>query len=96
MFSSSDTLYMRRCLELAANGSGYVAPNPLVGAVVVCDGRLIGEGYHQRYGEKHAEANAIASVEDKSLLKQATIYVSLDFGRLVINYTPNFIFKYAM
>ncbi len=78
MFSVSDTLYMGRCLELADNGIGYVAPNPLVGAVIVYEGKLIGEGYHQRYGEKHAEANAIASVKDKNLLKQSTIYVSLE------------------
>ena len=78
MYSELDILYMRRCLELADNGAGYVAPNPLVGAVIVCDGKLIGEGYHQRYGEKHAEANAIDSVKDKSLLKQSTIYVSLE------------------
>lgn len=78
MFSESDILYMRRCLELADNGAGYVAPNPMVGAVIVCNGKIIGEGYHQRYGEKHAEANAIDSVKDKSLLKQSTIYVSLE------------------
>ncbi|MDR0659403.1 MAG: bifunctional diaminohydroxyphosphoribosylaminopyrimidine deaminase/5-amino-6-(5-phosphoribosylamino)uracil reductase RibD [Prevotellaceae bacterium] len=78
MFSEEDTLYMRRCLELADNGAGYVAPNPSVGAVVVYDGRIIGEGYHQRYGEKHAEVNAIASVKNKSLLKQSVMYVSLE------------------
>lgn len=78
MFSELDTLYMRRCLELAVNGAGYVAPNPLVGAVIVHDEKVIGEGYHQRYGEKHAEANAIDSVQDKSLLSQSTIYVSLE------------------
>lgn len=78
MYLKSDILYMRRCLELADNGAGYVAPNPMVGAVIVCNGRVVGEGYHQHYGEKHAEANAISSVKDKSLLKQSTIYVSLE------------------
>lgn len=78
MSSESDSLYMRRCLELADNGAGNVAPNPLVGAVIVCNGKVIGEGYHRRYGEKHAEANAIDSVKDKGLLKGATMYVSLE------------------
>lgn len=70
--------YMARCLELARGGQGNVAPNPLVGAVVVCDGRIIGEGYHRKYGEAHAEVNAIAAVRDESLLQQATLYVSLE------------------
>ena len=70
--------YIRRCIELARNGLGNVQPNPMVGAVIVCDGQIIGEGYHQKYGEPHAEVNAINSVEDKSLLKRSTIYVSLE------------------
>lgn len=70
--------YMKRCLELAALGRSYVSPNPLVGAVVVHNGEIIGEGYHQRYGQAHAEVVAIASVADKSLLKESTIYVSLE------------------
>ena len=53
---------MRRCIELAKNGQCNVAPNPMVGAVIVCDGRIIGEGYHIRCGEAHAEVNAIRSV----------------------------------
>jgi len=70
--------YMKRCLELAALGRSYVSPNPLVGAVVVHNDKIIGEGYHQRYGQAHAEVVAIASVADKSLLKDSTIYVSLE------------------
>lgn len=75
---STDEKYMRRCLQLAANGRGCVAPNPMVGAVVVHDGKIIGEGYHREYGKAHAEVNAINSVADKSLLAQSTIYVSLE------------------
>ena len=70
--------YMRRCIELAKNGLCNVAPNPMVGAVIVCDGRIIGEGYHVCCGEAHAEVNAIRSVKDESLLKRSTIYVSLE------------------
>lgn len=73
-----DEMYMRRCLELAENGRENAAPNPMVGAVIVCDGRIIGEGYHVRCGEGHAEVNAIASVKDTSLLCKSTIYVSLE------------------
>ena len=65
--------YMRRCIELAKNGLCNVSPNPMVGAVIVCDGRIIGEGYHIRCGEAHAEVNAIRSVKDESLLKRSTI-----------------------
>ena len=67
--------YMQRCLQVARMADGNTSPNPMVGAVVVCDGRIIGEGYHRRCGEAHAEVNAIASVRDKSLLSQSTIYV---------------------
>lgn len=70
--------YMRRCIQLAQNGRCNVAPNPMVGAVIVCDGQIIGEGYHVRCGEAHAEVNAIRSVKDSSLLKRSTIYVSLE------------------
>ena len=70
--------YMRRCIELAKHGLCNVSPNPMVGAVIVCDGRIIGEGYHIRCGEAHAEVNAIRSVKDESLLKRSTIYVSLE------------------
>lgn len=74
----TDEKYMQRCLQLASSGKGHVAPNPMVGAVVVYDGRIIGEGYHRQYGKAHAEVNAINSVSDKSLLKNSTIYVSLE------------------
>lgn len=71
---------MRRALQLAAGGEGRVAPNPMVGAVIVADGRIIGEGYHRTYGGPHAEVNAIASVKDsdRHLLKESTIYVTLE------------------
>ena len=71
---------MRRCLQLAANGIHGARPNPMVGAVIVANDRIIGEGYHVRCGEGHAEVNAFASVnpEDETLLKDATIYVSLE------------------
>ncbi len=77
---TTDERYMRRCIELARNGEMNAKPNPMVGAVVVCGGRIIGEGYHVRCGEGHAEVNALASVkeEDVPLLKEATIYVSLE------------------
>lgn len=73
-----DELYIQRCIQLAKNGRSSVSPNPMVGAVVVCDGKIIGEGYHVRYGEPHAEVNAIGSVKDESLLARSTIYVSLE------------------
>lgn len=71
-------VWMRRALELAKNGAGNVSPNPLVGCVIVHEGRIIGEGWHQRYGEPHAEVNAIADVADKSLLPECTLYVNLE------------------
>ena len=70
--------YMKRCLELAEMGLGHVAPNPLVGSVIVHEGKVIGEGFHAQYGEAHAEVNAIASVSNQELLKDATIYVNLE------------------
>lgn len=72
--------YMHRCLQLARLGAGYVAPNPMVGAVLVHNGRVIGEGYHKMYGQPHAEVNCIASVQeqDKPLIEQSTMYVSLE------------------
>lgn len=70
--------YMQRCLELAIKGFGNVAPNPMVGCVIVCDQKIIGEGYHQQYGQAHAEVNAINSVENKELLLKATLYVNLE------------------
>jgi len=74
----TDEIYIRRCIQLAKNGKNNVSPNPMVGAVIVCDGKIIGEGYHVKYGEPHAEVNAIRSVKDESLLKRSTIYVSLE------------------
>ncbi len=71
-------LYMKRCLQLASTALGFVAPNPLVGAVVVHEGKIIGEGYHRKFGEAHAEPNAINSVKDKSLLSKSTLFVSLE------------------
>lgn len=75
---NSDNHFMNRCLELARKGKGHVAPNPLVGAIIVHNGKIIGEGYHEKYGQAHAEVNAINSVKDQSLLSEATIYVSLE------------------
>ena len=69
---------MRRCIQLARCGVAGAAPNPMVGTVVVCDGRIIGEGFHRRCGGPHAEVNAIASVKDRHLLCRSTIYVSLE------------------
>lgn len=76
----TDEKYMSRCIQLAKNGRINSQPNPMVGAVIVYDGRIIGEGYHIRCGEGHAEVNACASVkpEDEHLLKDSTIYVSLE------------------
>lgn len=73
-------IYMRRCIELARKGLGKVAPNPMVGAVLVHNNRIIGEGYHQEYGQAHAEVNCINSVsaDNKYLIADSTIYVSLE------------------
>lgn len=70
--------YMKRCLEIAQKGLGHAAPNPLVGCVIVLDDKIIGEGYHEQYGKAHAEVNAINSVQDKSLLQKASLYVNLE------------------
>jgi len=89
MIQNIDEFYMRRCLQLARNGRQNAKPNPMVGAVIVTNlksqisnlnTRIIGEGYHARCGEGHAEVNAFASVkaEDEPLLKEATMYVSLE------------------
>ena len=69
---------MHRALQLAANGRGFTSPNPMVGAVIVADGRIIGEGWHRRCGGPHAEVNAINSVSEKELLCQSTMYVTLE------------------
>lgn len=72
--------YMHRCIQLARLGAGYVAPNPMVGAVLVHNDRVIGEGFHRKHGQPHAEVNCIASVqeEDKPLIEHSTLYVSLE------------------
>lgn len=73
-----EEFYIRRCIELAQKAIGNTYPNPLVGSVIVHDDKIIGEGYHHKAGESHAEINAINSVEDKSLISESTIYVSLE------------------
>lgn len=73
-----DAIYMHRALELAVNGLGSVSPNPLVGCVVVCDNKMIGEGWHMQYGGPHAEVNAINSVLDKPALRDSVVYVTLE------------------
>ncbi|MFB3387747.1 bifunctional diaminohydroxyphosphoribosylaminopyrimidine deaminase/5-amino-6-(5-phosphoribosylamino)uracil reductase RibD [Flavobacterium sp. LAR06] len=92
--------YIKRCIELAENGFGTTYPNPMVGSVIVYNDQIIGEGWHKKAGEPHAEVNAVRSVKDKSLLKKATIYVSLEpcshFGKtppccdlIIANEIPN-------
>ncbi|MDR6967063.1 diaminohydroxyphosphoribosylaminopyrimidine deaminase/5-amino-6-(5-phosphoribosylamino)uracil reductase [Flavobacterium arsenatis] len=92
--------YIKRCIELAKNGLGTTYPNPLVGSVIVYENEIIGEGWHKKSGEPHAEVNAVNSVKDKSLLSKSTIYVSLEpcshFGKtppccdlIIANNIPN-------
>lgn len=94
--------YIKRCIELAKNGLGTTYPNPLVGSVIVYENQIIGEGWHRKAGEPHAEVNAINSVKDKSLLSKSTIYVSLEpcshFGKtppccdlIIANKIPNIV-----
>ena len=73
-----DEKYMRRALQLARNGMMFASPNPMVGAVIVHEGKIIGEGFHRRCGEGHAEVNAVASVSQPQLLPHSTIYVTLE------------------
>ena len=75
---NTDEMYMRRALQLAKLGGSAVAPNPMVGAVIVLNDRIIGEGFHEKFGGPHAEVNAVNSVKDHSLLKESTIYVTLE------------------
>lgn len=79
MIQTAD-IYMNRCIELASMANGYVAPNPMVGAVLVYNDTIIGEGYHEKYGKPHAEVNCINSVsaENKHLISVSTLYVSLE------------------
>lgn len=92
--------YIKRCIELAKNGLGTTYPNPMVGSVIVYNNKIIGEGWHRKAGEPHAEVNAINAVKDNSLLSKATIYVSLEpcshFGKtppccdlIIANNIPN-------
>lgn len=78
LIMDSDERYMRRVLDLAMLGSGNVSSNPMVGCVIVKNGQIIGEGYHERFGHSHAEVDAIQSVVDKSELEGATLYVNLE------------------
>jgi diaminohydroxyphosphoribosylaminopyrimidine deaminase/5-amino-6-(5-phosphoribosylamino)uracil reductase len=79
MTTPVNEIFMRRAIELARHGLGTTSPNPMVGAVIALpDGTIIGEGWHRRCGEGHAEVNAVASVADRSLLRDATIYVTLE------------------
>ena len=80
MEENNHHIYMRRCFDLARLGAGSVSPNPMVGAVIVYQDKIIGEGYHKSYGSAHAEVNAVQSVAAKhrSLLSKATLYVSLE------------------
>lgn len=73
-----DIQYMQRALDLAQKGMGNVNPNPMVGCVIVCDGEVIGEGYHEQYGGLHAEPNAVNSVIDKTKIVDSSVYVTLE------------------
>lgn len=75
---TTDEKFMQRCLQLSLHGKGFVSPNPMVGAIIVRDGKIIGEGYHCQYGGPHAEVNAFSSVRDKTLIAGADMYVSLE------------------
>ena len=80
MSEHSHEKYMARCLDLAVLGTGAVAPNPMVGAVLVHNDRIIGEGFHRQYGKSHAEVNCLesVSVDDRALIPLSTLYVSLE------------------
>ncbi|HVA98768.1 MAG TPA: bifunctional diaminohydroxyphosphoribosylaminopyrimidine deaminase/5-amino-6-(5-phosphoribosylamino)uracil reductase RibD, partial [Bacteroidia bacterium] len=75
---NTDEKYMKRCLELATKGFGKTAQNPMVGCVIVHDGKIIGEGFHEKFGEAHAEVNAINAVKNKALLPKSKLYVNLE------------------
>jgi diaminohydroxyphosphoribosylaminopyrimidine deaminase / 5-amino-6-(5-phosphoribosylamino)uracil reductase len=78
MEKADEIKFMKRCLELAVKAEGLTYPNPMVGAVIVYNGQIIGEGYHRKAGEDHAEVIAINAVTDKSQLRESTLYVSLE------------------
>lgn len=75
---SQDELYMKRCFDIAQNGQGQVSPNPMVGCVIVHQNKIIGEGWHQKYGEAHAEVNAIKSISNLDVLPESTVYINLE------------------
>lgn len=75
---NSDMLWMQRAIDLAYLGRGKVSPNPMVGCVIVHEERMIGEGWHQKYGEAHAEVNAMVSVQERELIPEASVYVCLE------------------
>ncbi|MDR1543148.1 MAG: bifunctional diaminohydroxyphosphoribosylaminopyrimidine deaminase/5-amino-6-(5-phosphoribosylamino)uracil reductase RibD [Prevotellaceae bacterium] len=75
---STHSKYIFRCLQLAERAQGKTTPNPMVGSIIVCEGKIIGEGYHQFYGGAHAEVNAVAAVANRELLSKSTLYVSLE------------------
>ncbi len=78
MTEKDDIKFMRRCLELASKAEGLTYPNPMVGSVIVHDGKIVGEGSHLKAGEPHAEVNAINAVSDKAKLKSSTLYVNIE------------------
>ncbi len=71
-------IFMKRCIEIAKKGIGFVSPNPMVGCVIVHENKIISEGYHEKFGENHAEVNAINKIKNKEILKDATLYVNLE------------------
>jgi diaminohydroxyphosphoribosylaminopyrimidine deaminase/5-amino-6-(5-phosphoribosylamino)uracil reductase len=78
-FTPADKKWMQKALDLAVKGAGYVSPNPLVGCIIVSDnGKILSKGYHERYGQPHAEINALGKIKDESLLSNATMYVTLE------------------
>ena len=70
--------YINMCIQLAKQGIGKVSPNPMVGCVIVQSGEIVGQGFHEEYGGPHAEVNAITNIDDKTLLKESTLYVNLE------------------
>ena len=67
----TEEFYINKCIEIARLAKGKTSPNPMVGSVIVCNGEIIGEGYHENYGKAHAEVNSITSVKNKSLLQKS-------------------------
>lgn len=78
MYTKEDEKYMHHCIELAQKAFGNTYPNPMVGSVIVHNGEIVGEGFHHKAGEPHAEVNAVNSVQNKELLSESTIYVCLE------------------